>query len=163
MIQKNAIHNTKDQTSFSALLDTHRHLEELFYNHQEALLDLDVSRALQVLLQFETEMKKHIELEEEHLMPVYKKTEFSKGGAPEIFINEHKKLVSLLSDLRKNLEILISRPCVEKKNIIEILDSETMFKKVFSHHDKREEALFFPALDSATSPDERRKLLDLCL
>lgn len=163
MTQKSAVNGTKNQSSFSELLDTHRHLEELFYNHQEALLDLDVSRALQVLLQFEVELKKHIELEEEHLMPIYKMTDFSKGGAPEIFINEHRKLVSLLCDLRKNLEILISRPHIEKKNIIAILDSETMFKKVFSHHDKREEALFFPALDSVTNPDERRKLLDLCL
>ncbi|MCH7783627.1 hemerythrin domain-containing protein [candidate division KSB1 bacterium] len=163
MTQKSAVNGTKNQSSFSELLDTHRHLEELFYNHQEALLDLDVSRALQVLLQFEVELKKHIELEEEHLMPIYKMTDFSKGGAPEIFINEHRKLVNLLCDLRKNLEILISRPCVDKKNIIEILDSETMFKKVFSHHDKREEALFFPAIDSVTTPDERRTLLDLCL
>lgn len=162
MKQKNTVHDTQDQTSFSELLDTHRHLEGLFYNHQEALFDLDISRALQVLLQFQTELKKHIELEEEHLMPVYKTTEISKGGAPEIFLNEHRKLVRLLSDLRNSLEILMSRPHVDKKNIIAILDSEAMFKKVFSHHDKREEALFFPALDSATSPEERRKLLDLC-
>ena len=87
MTQKSAVNGTKNQSSFSELLDTHRHLEELFYNHQEALLDLDVSRALQVLLQFEVELKKHIALEEEHLIHIYKMTDFSKGGSQEIFIN----------------------------------------------------------------------------
>lgn len=141
----------------------HRKMERLFLDHQLALFDVDLTGALELIRQFETEIEERFRLEEKFLFPVYGGSDFPQGGAPEIFLGEHKKTLRLLKELCEFTNELVSQAPVNKEKILSLLDTETMFKKVLSHHFKREEALLFPTLDSIMSNGEKRKLLDMFL
>ena len=58
------------ELSFVSLLDIHKALKELFLQHQEALLDGDLTRAGKRLDEFEGRLLHHIREEEELLLPV---------------------------------------------------------------------------------------------
>ena len=57
--------------SFSDLLELHRQLDELFLEHQRALLRLNLARATELLDQYARELLAHIRDEEALLMPLY--------------------------------------------------------------------------------------------
>ena len=56
--------------SFVAVLETHTILRELFVQHQEALLDLDLPHALERLEEFERRLQRHIWEEEAGIEPL---------------------------------------------------------------------------------------------
>jgi hypothetical protein len=48
------------------------------------------------------------------------------------------------------------------RRVIRLFDEEAMFKSLCEHHDMRESAIFFPALDRAPNEAERRELIRRC-
>src|SRR5206468_7867779 len=74
--------------SFAKLLEFHERLNELFLLHQEALLRLDLDLAAERLRIYERELRAHMRVEEDLLMPVYERAGRIAGGPQEFFIGE---------------------------------------------------------------------------
>src|SRR2546430_1869453 len=72
--------------SFSDLLVLHHELDELFFEHQRALLRLDLDQSATMLERYETELLAHIRDEEALMIPLYReRVEVLIGGAVESF------------------------------------------------------------------------------
>jgi hemerythrin-like domain-containing protein len=152
----------KDSKSFLSLLDVHERLAELFLLHQEALLMLDVDLALSRLEQFELELRSHMRVEEELLLPVYSRAGRIPGGPVEFYTGEHKRMLEFLSRFSEKLKQLKNKPVSLKREIIGLFDEEAMFKHLMQHHDMREQNILYPTLDKVTEEKERDELLSRC-
>lgn len=148
--------------SFLSLLETHEHLSELFLLHQEALLALDIELALARLNQYEPELRAHMRVEEELLLPVYARAGRIQGGPIEFYTGEHRKMLEFLARFNETLEQLRNNPQNLRREIIELFDAQAVFKHLAEHHDQREENILYPTLDKVTSKEERSALLSRC-
>jgi hemerythrin-like domain-containing protein len=151
------------QPSFLSLLVPHAELDELFYQHQEALLALDIRLALERLQAFQRALCRHMADEEELLLPLYgERAGPIPGGAATLFLAEHRKMLQLLTGFREQLAVLEGAPPDLKRQVLHLLDQESMFKHLVEHHDLREQNILYPTLDQVTSEAERRELLSRC-
>jgi hemerythrin-like domain-containing protein len=145
-------------TSFSDLLELHRNLDDLFMEHQRALLRLNLERASVTLEQYERELLAHIRDEEAFLLPLYRQRAIAPtGGAPEIFAGEHDKLKQFLVLFRAELEKLKTVDDLER-GVLFLIDSQHLFKRLLVHHDTREKKMLYPLLDEVTSEAERKRI-----
>ena len=145
---------------FSNLLCEHDELEELFDKHQRALIVKDLGTAVATISKFENELKRHIAYEDEVLLPLYaaKRAE-TEGATLPIFHAEHRKLRETAANLAKSTAALSDSSDILGA-ILKLLDDESLFKGLFSHHALREENLFFPRLDACTTEFERKRALE---
>lgn len=149
--------------SFTEVLAVHEQLTELFLQHQEALLQLDVPLAITRLQRYERELYAHMKVEEELLMPLYQRAGQIPGGPPEFFLGEHRRMREFLARFHTRLQELATNQSNLPRAIIQLFDEESTFKALSEHHDMRERNLFFPTLDRVTSEAERQTLLPQCL
>jgi hemerythrin-like domain-containing protein len=149
--------------SFSSLLAVHEQLNELFLQHQEALLHAEIAMAAQRLREYERELLAHMQVEEELLLPVYERAGRIAGGPVEFFTGEHRRMREFLQRFAAALEELKKDPAELSRRLIRLFDEEAVYKQLAEHHDARERNLLFPALDRVTSAEERRALLKRCL
>src|SRR5262245_23837885 len=148
--------------SFLSLLGTHEHLTELFLLHQDALLSLDVQLAIARLQLFERELRAHMKVEEDVLLPVYARAGRIQGGPIEFYTGEHKKMLEFLARFSSKLEEMKKTPANLRREIIELFDDQALFKHLMQHHDMREKNILYPVLDQVTGPEERENLLSRC-
>ena len=146
--------------SFLSLLHEHERLDDLFLQHQEALLDADIPRASACLQDFAQGLRSHIRLEEEQLLPVYERAGTIPGGGVALFRGEHKKILEYLDRFVQTVAEMTEGPEPLKRKILQLLDEEVVFKHVMLHHDLRERNILYPVLDSVTEEQERRILLN---
>ncbi len=150
-------------SSFLSLLETHEWLDEHFLLRQEALLTQDLPLAVELLKKVEEGQREHIRVEEEILLPVYARAGQIPGGNPEFYINEHRKMLTILDGFKETLPRLIEKsPGERRREIIELFDQGYWFKRLLEHHDNREENILYPVLDGVTSEEERKELLEKC-
>lgn len=147
--------------SFKDLLQVHTRLDDLFLEHQRALLRLDLAAAQAALEAYALELLAHMRDEEELMLPIYgERAEAPVGGTAEIFFGEHNKLrqyVALFAEAMRKLEDTDDL----EKGVIWLLDSQTTFKRLHVHHDTREKKMLYPLLDEVTTEAERRELFSL--
>lgn len=147
--------------SFSDLLQVHARLDELFLDHQRALLRLDLSTALDALEAYETELLTHMQDEEELMIPLYReRAEAPVGGAAAIFLGEHDKLRQFLVLFKEELAKLKTLDDLER-GVLFLLDSQHIFKRLLVHHDNREKKMLYPLLDQITTEQEKDDLFAL--
>lgn len=147
--------------SFSDLLVLHRQLDELFFEHQRALLRLDLDRAATLLETYEAELLTHMRDEEELMIPLYRERATAPvGGAADIFLGEHDKLRQYLVLFREELAKIAAASDVER-GVLFLLDSQHLFKRLLVHHDSREKKMLYPLLDQVTTEPERESLFAL--
>ena len=145
--------------NLSQLLDLHKDLDEIFFAHQSALLHFEFKVALSLLERYEYGLLTHIRDEEDVLLPVYsERAEIVKGGKPQFFLDEHFKLKEFVKLLKKEITKLPEEPNLDSK-LIWLLDRESFFKRLCSHHDKRETEILYPELDRITTEAEKTELL----
>lgn len=150
------------KNSLLSYLDLHRDLEELFLNHQEELICLELSKAKTHLQQFAKTLRHHIFIEEKYILPLYeKKVPPPPGGGAFLFYGEHQKIKDFLGQIETKIKKLSPRGKKVRRQIIDLLDLETRFKDVMMHHDLREKNMLYPLLDKAVTPEERQMLLSL--
>lgn len=146
--------------SFSDLLDLHRHLDELFLDHQRALMRLDLDRAESLLGDYEADLFAHIRDEEELMIPVYReRVSAPVGGTAEIFVGEHEKLRQFLVLFREEIAKIRTMNDRERGALF-LIDSQHLFKRLLVHHDTRERKMLYPLLDQVTTEAERVDLFD---
>ncbi len=150
--------------SFSALLNVHRELEEIFFRHQEALLLCEIDRAVEELRRHEAKLFVHIQDEEDLLLPIYEaRTDKIPGGPVELFTGEHKKMKMFIAEFYETLNrIRVESGSYLRRSIIALMDRQFMYKHLSEHHDLREKNILYPWLDRITSDEERRGLLKRC-
>ena len=149
--------------SFAEILKIHERLNELFLLHQESLLRLDFEEAAERLRIYERELRAHMRAEEDLLMPVYERAGKIAGGPPEFFIGEHRRMLEFLARFDAALDELKEEGGDPARRVIRLFDEEAAFKNLCDHHDRREGAIFFPALDRVTGEAERGELISRCL
>lgn len=145
--------------SFSELLVVHTRLDKMFEMHQFALLHFEFQEALERLKQYDAVLSVHMSHEEEILLPLYaKRAAIEKGGAVKLFLDEHEKMRQHVLLFMQTVEKLPSDPNTEK-TLLMLLDRESFYKRLCSHHDLRESGILYPALDDITEADERSEIL----
>lgn len=145
-------------TSFSDLLELHQRLDELFLEHQRALLRLDLDCAATALEDYAEELLGHISDEEALMLPLYhERVKIPVGGAVEIFLGEHEKLKRFLVLFAEEIEKIRKMDDVER-GVLFLIDSQHLFKRLLVHHDARERKMLYPLLDEVTTLEERDRL-----
>jgi hypothetical protein len=146
---------------FSDFLVVHGQLDELFLEHQRALLRLDLSTAAAALEAYTIELFAHMRDEEDVMIPLYReRAEAPVGGAAEIFLGEHDKMRQYLLLFEEELTKLAAAEDLER-GVLFLLDSQHLFKRLLVHHDSRERKMLYPLLDQVTSKDEKESLFAL--
>ena len=144
--------------SFSDLLDLHQQLDDLFLEHQRALMRLDLTRAASLLDQYETQLLAHIRDEEDLMIPLYQQRAAAQiGAAAEIFLGEHEKLRHFLGLFKQEIAKIKQNDDIER-GVLFLIDSQHLFKRLLVHHDTRERKMLYPLLDDVTTESERRQL-----
>ena len=144
--------------SFSDLLELHRQLDQLFLEHQRALMRLDLDRAEVLLNEYQTELLAHIHDEEALMLPLYgERVTAPVGGAAEIFAGEHEKLRQFLTLFQQEIGKIRTMDDIER-GVLFLIDSQHLFKRLLVHHDTREKKMLYPLLDGVTSEAERKEL-----
>ena len=145
-------------SNFLDLLTCHRQLDELFFEHQRALMRLKLDAAAQALAEYESGLLKHIADEEELMLPVYdERVQAPVGGATEIFLGEHEKLRQYLSLFKQEMAKLRLADDLERR-VLFLIDSQHIFKRLLVHHDTREKNILYPLLNECTGASEREVL-----
>lgn len=144
---------------FVDLLAVHQHLDDLFLEHQRALLRLDLRLAAAALETYEMELLEHMQDEEQCMIPLYRERVAAPvGGAAEIFLGEHDKLRQFLVLFKDELPKLSAEKDLERA-VLWLLDSQHLFKRLLVHHDSREKKMLYPLLDRVTTQEEKERLL----
>jgi len=144
--------------SFSDLLELHQQLDELFLEHQRALMRLDLNRAASLLEEYEAQLLAHIRDEEDLMIPLYQQRAAAPiGAAAEIFLGEHEKLRQFLVLFKQEVAKIKKSDDVERGALF-LIDSQHIFKRLLSHHDTRERKMLYPLLDEVTTESERQQL-----
>lgn len=127
--------------------EEHAALEELLRRHQEALVGQDLSNALADLEEFARHVRRHIRLEEEVLLPAYEKLgEPPRGGKPEFFLDEHRKIEAKLEEILTAARGL-SVGSATRGAVVSIIEREAVLKALMRHHEDREEKTLLPLLE----------------
>ncbi len=146
--------------SFSDLLMLHQQLDELFFEHQRALIRGELDNALRKLEFYESELLKHIRDEEEVLIPIYaQRAQAPVGASVEIFLNEHRKITEYLALFKAEFPKLSAADDRERA-VIFLLDSQNTFKRLLVHHDTRERKFLYALLDQVTTEQERVSIFE---
>ncbi len=148
---------------FEDVLLVHEHLRDLFFQHQESLLQLDLRSALERLEVYRRELAAHMRVEEELLLPVYRRAGAIPGGPPEFFTGEHERMRQFLARIAESLKDMQGDRTNLARQVIRVFDEEAAYKSLNDHHDQRERNILFPALDRVTTDEERSELIALCL
>jgi hemerythrin-like domain-containing protein len=145
-------------TSFSDLLALHQRLDDLFLDHQRALMRLDLNRAASLLDEYETRLLAHIRDEEDLMIPLYRQRAAAPiGAAAEIFLGEHEKLRRFLELFKEEIVRIRQSEDIEGGALF-LIDSQHLFKRLLVHHDTREKKMLYPLLDEVTTESERQSL-----
>lgn len=146
--------------SIASLMSVHDELDAIFLEHQRALLHLDRSTALTALERYEDCLMRHMNDEEDKLLPIYsERCEFPAVGAPKLYLDEHEKMRAHTALLIGSTAALADADDIEKA-VLRLLGHEAFYLRLCGHHDKREAEYLYPLLDAALSDDEKLGLLE---
>ncbi len=139
----------------------HHELDQLFFEHQVAMLKGDFTRSRSMLMSFEKALLQHMKEEDEILLPLYRQRAAQiRGGDAEIFSGEHLKITEWLNRINLRASRL-SRSDSNWKEIISLFDDEAHFKKYLEHHSIREDRIFYPEVERVLGEKEKEQLTRL--
>lgn len=140
------------------LMPLHEGLDALFFAHQVALLDRDGARAQRCFLAFRDAIETHAVDEESHVLPLYARSGGDATDSPSAqFRLEHDKIRRFLTELAPRIAALAGATSIDDRELLGILDRESWFKNLFTHHDLRERNVLYPWLSlhcDATSQEQ---------
>lgn len=136
----------------------HVRLDERFFAHQRALLDRDFARAGAELDAYRDRLRRHIEDEEQHVLPRYLRAGGDATDAPvRLFLGEHANLRKFVDEFVARTARLAALP--DDQAVLELLDREATFKNLLLHHDLRERNVLYPFLAQHLPPAEQTAVL----
>ena len=130
------------------ILAEHREMDELFLQHQEALLEQDWVKAQARYAAFHTLLLSHIALEDSVLVPLHQQLTKPQWRTL-VYTAEHDKV----REIAQIMADRIAAPKPEDKQqrlrwIIKLIDDERSLKNLLEHHNEREEKGMLPELAS---------------
>lgn len=150
----------KIMSTVIALMKVHKVIDDLFFEHQKALLHFDFEKALGLLRAYESTLLNHMADEEEILLPVYaERVDFPAAGAPKLYYDDHEKMRSYIELFKQTIPEVSAAEETERM-LLQLLDRESFYLRIVSHHDRREADYLYPMLDDLLSEEERHDLLD---
>lgn len=148
------------EASFADVVEFHTDLEEVFALHQEALIELRLELARDVLAAYRALLGLHMKHEEERLLPVFDRAGRIEKWPRALYTGQHEKMLGLLERAAAGLDGMIASPPDNlRRSVIALLDFETTYKHLHEHHDGAERQGLFPTCDKVSEPAERRELL----
>jgi iron-sulfur cluster repair protein YtfE (RIC family) len=149
--------------SILEMMDVHADLHERFAVHRDYVVGLEFGRALEALERFEAELRTHMAVEEQHILPLYeRRVGHVLGGDPQFFYLEHKNILRNIDSAKDELRRLAADPKAGRRQAHEFIDREGILHHLLEHHDLRERNVLYPKLDEALTPEERDALLEAC-
>ena len=146
-------------TYINDLKRVHHLIDEMFFDHQKALIHFEFNKALTLLEMYETVLLRHMQDEEMVLLPVYsERAKFAGAGAPKLFFDDHEKMRKFV-ELFKKKTVDLRRSIDLDKALLQLLDREAFYLRLCSHHDKRETDFLYPILEEILSDDEKYDLM----
>ncbi|MBK8467534.1 MAG: hemerythrin domain-containing protein [Chloracidobacterium sp.] len=146
-------------TYIKDLKNVHILIDEMFFDHQKALLHFEFDKALTLLEMYQTTLIRHMQDEELILLPVYAdRAKYSGAGAPKLFFDDHEKMRSFVELFIETTAELKREPDIDKA-LLQLLDREAFYTRLCSHHDRRETEFLYPILEEILTDVEKRDLL----
>lgn len=144
--------------TFLTLLSAHAAMLDLFLEHQQALLERDLGRALDRLLAVRHDFEQHVRAEEALFPRLFAENDV-RGTPLDLFTGEHKHLREMLTSFESATRRLDAADPALGRRLIELIEEEALWKSFFLHHDERERNLLYPAFDRGTAEKGREELL----
>lgn len=143
------------------LVERHLPFATLIFDIQVALLDRHPARARAAVDQLQQLLEQHARVEEELLLPMFVRyvPRPERGASPELFVAEHARLRSLITDLQRML--LPRESTLTDVEAITLLEKVHPLKNLLQHHELREETLLAPALEETVGDTLDPWLLEL--
>lgn len=146
-------------TYIKDLKNVHVMIDEIFFDHQKALIHFDFDRAVTLLEMYQTVLLRHMQDEELILLPVYSdRAKYSEAGAPKLFFDDHEKMRKFVELFKEEVADLRQSPNMDKA-LLQLLDREAFYLRLCSHHDKRETDFLYPVLEEILTDVEKCDLL----
>lgn len=155
---------------FAPIEAEHDRIAADFQAHQEALVraiaePAAVDQARAAWQRFEARLRAHIRFEDEQLIPLFaaRVQPAPIGCSQELLDAEHRKLERLLERCSNSTERHLNEARTDPASLLRLIEDQRGLREVLEHHDQRERAAFFPALDATLSDSERASLLEASL
>ena len=147
--------------NISDLNDFHTYLNQMFLEHQIAIMNGKLDNAYSQLRFLLKLIKRHISDEEELLIPVYEKLIRPEppGGSILFYLREHRQILRILNKFVINLKEWLTNP-PGQIDIVRQFDSYYKFKELLDHHDSRERVFLYRLLDQKLNQKEKNIILD---
>lgn len=149
------------------LVDLHHAMDVLFLKHRLALMTGDLPSAVRIFRRFAMCMRRHVHDEADLVLPTYARPTppdgYERGAAPEIFSNEHEKILQHLDQIGCALETMQKNhldPESSKVECLHLIDRQKIFVDLVEHHDLRERKFLYPALERILTENEKLDLLE---
>jgi hypothetical protein len=141
----------------------HHSLDELFLQHQEAVLLGNFDDATRIFKRYETLHRLHMDFEDDTLITRLDELEVRGRWPASLYRQEHLKVQQLIRKTENSLHSL-SKASLFNQNlrraVIGFLDNEKTYKGLCEHHQEREESGIFPELDRQTDVKWRRRVIE---
>lgn len=142
----------------ATMMGLHGLLEEQFFAHQQALLDRDFVRAAACLADYRDRLFRHMQDEEDLVLPRYEAAGGNKTDAPlKLFLGEHTKMREFVADFGVRLRGLAQR--ADDRGLLELFDREATYKNLVLHHDLRERNHLYPFMAKRLPEAEQEEML----
>lgn len=149
------------RNSLAALAEEHLQSREELLSVLDALAEGRPAVARCRFEAFAAGLLAHAAAEELHLIPLFGARGLeSRGCTAAILLADHAKLRRLLGEARALLPAG-EEPPGARARVEAILGARNLLE-LLAHHDQRERAGFFPALDRALAAEERSALYAIC-
>jgi hypothetical protein len=151
----------QDQSLLATVKTYHRYLEELFWLHQEALLERDLPLAMDFWALHQQMLLSHINVENTHLIAAHERCVHEPQWRSRVYLLEHEKIQAISIKMVQRLEGRASGR-LSRREVIQLIDSQRSLKNVLEHHEDREESGLLPELEQVLAGSEQRLLADTC-
>jgi regulator of cell morphogenesis and NO signaling len=134
------------ERTISAMFDEdHDRLDALFKSFQ-TLKRQDFTKARSAFVEFKIGLQRHVVWEEDVLFPLWeKKTGMTHGGPTFVMRRDHREIGDCLEAIHRKVQAQDPESDREEQALLDLLE----------RHNMTEEQVLYPALDRATSADER--------
>ena len=137
----------------ASLLDLHAGFDAILLDHQRRLVEGGPHESRAALSLFAAGLRAHIRAEDEVILPFYeRRASIPKGGAPDYFRAEHRKIERLMAEAEGWMRAwtgLVWPP----GEVVLLIEREKLLKEVLEHHDERERTILYPGCDAVAGED----------
>ncbi|MBV1873619.1 MAG: hypothetical protein KUG80_02500 [Gammaproteobacteria bacterium] len=140
----------------------HEQLNERLLLQQDALIDKNITLALQLFCQFQLLMTDHLRVENLILLPLHAEIENVRWPSS-LYKLEHNKIIKLMSKAELQLRSAQRHKNTDcRRDIVEIIDYQRTLKGVLEHHEAREEQGLLAELTQHLCNETQQQIAHYC-